>query len=116
MYEAGTVAFSSVAETNVVGRALYLKVIIESEAKFVPLTVRAKSPPPAITLEGERERIVGSEGGGVRSGEDWELPPQPDDEMSNAISSGLATEQNRVNWSTCRMLILSRCHGKEQVP
>jgi hypothetical protein len=52
-------AVTCVALTNVVVVAVPLKLTVEPETKFVPLTVSVKAAPPAVALVGESEVIVG---------------------------------------------------------
>ena len=58
--EAGMAAVSCVALTNVVARALPLKLTVEPLTKFVRFTVKMKAGPPAIALVGEMLVIVGA--------------------------------------------------------
>ena len=51
-FAAGTVAFNSVALTNVVARAVPFQVMTEDEIKPEPATSNNVSPAPASTLEG----------------------------------------------------------------
>jgi hypothetical protein len=60
MSEAVMDAVSCVALTNVVLRALPLKLTIELPTKFVPFTVRLKAIPPAVAVAGERVVTVGT--------------------------------------------------------
>jgi hypothetical protein len=53
------VAWSWVAETYVVGRSRVFQRTTEDRTKFVPVTVRVKSPPPASVEVGERLAFVG---------------------------------------------------------
>ena len=59
MREAGTVAVSCVAETNVVVSAVPFQFTVEIAAKFVPLTVNVNPGPPAVAQVGLSELMVG---------------------------------------------------------
>src|SRR5260370_5284485 len=59
MSEARMAAVSCVALTNVVARALPLKVTIEPVTKFAPFTVKGKAAAPAMALRGHMLVIVG---------------------------------------------------------
>jgi len=59
MSEATMAAVSCVTLTNVVARALPLKLTVEPLTKFVPFTVKVKVGPPAMALAGEMLVIVG---------------------------------------------------------
>jgi hypothetical protein len=61
MLEAGMAAVNCVELTNVAVGAAPPKLTIEDATKFVPLIVSVKSVPPAKTLFGEIEVIVGME-------------------------------------------------------
>jgi hypothetical protein len=72
------VAVNFVALTNVVVRALPLKRTTESLlrfTKFVPLTVKVKLGPPAMTLVGERVVIVGTGTGETVKLTAFDVPP-----------------------------------------
>jgi len=58
--EAGTVAVSCVAETNVVVSAVAFHLTVEPEMKFVPFTVSVNCGPPAVAQVGLSELIVGT--------------------------------------------------------
>jgi hypothetical protein len=58
--EAGTVAVSWVAETNVVASAVPFQFTVEVETKLVPLTVKVKPPLPAVTQVGLIDVVVGT--------------------------------------------------------
>ncbi len=54
MSDAPMDAVNSVEGTNVVGRALPLRCTIDVAEKPVPMSVRTKAPPPALTALGLR--------------------------------------------------------------
>jgi hypothetical protein len=58
--EAGTVAVSCVAETNVVVSAVPLHLTVDPETKLVPFTVSVNCPPPTVAQVGLSELIVGT--------------------------------------------------------
>jgi hypothetical protein len=58
--ETGTVAVSSVDETNVVPRAVPFQFTVEVETKFVPFTVNVNCAPPAAAQVGLIEVVVGT--------------------------------------------------------
>ena len=60
MSDAGTVAVSCVAETNVVASAVAFHFTVEVETKFVPFTVKVNCGPPAAAQVGLSELIVGT--------------------------------------------------------
>ena len=60
MREAGTVAVSCVAETNVVVSAVPLHFTVEPDTKLVPFTVKANCGPPAVAQVGLSELVVGT--------------------------------------------------------
>src|SRR5260370_18902965 len=60
MSEAGMAAVSCVALTNIVARALPLKLTVEPLTKFVPFTVKVKAAAHAVALVGEMLVIVGA--------------------------------------------------------
>jgi hypothetical protein len=57
--EAGTVAVSCVAETNVVASGLPFQFTVEVETKFVPFTVNVNCGPPAVAQVGLSALMVG---------------------------------------------------------
>jgi len=58
--DAGTVAVSFVAETNVVVSAVPFHLTVEPDAKLVPFTVSVNCGPPAVVQVGLSELIVGT--------------------------------------------------------
>jgi hypothetical protein len=54
------VAVSDELETNVVARKLPFHRTVDEAMKFVPFTVRVKSPPPATVDVGLKEVVVGT--------------------------------------------------------
>jgi len=78
---AGIVTVSCVLLTNVAGRSVTLKFTVAPATKFTPFTVSVKAGPPATTLDGLKDKIVG---GGPYTIKvlDAELPP---------LETGLAT-------------------------
>ena len=58
--EAGTIAVSCVAETNVVVKPVPFQFTVEPEMKLVPLTVSVNCGPPAVVHVGLSELIVGT--------------------------------------------------------
>ena len=66
MSEARMAAVSCIALTNVVARALPLKLTLEPLRKFVPFTVKVRAGPPAMALVGEILVIVGVSGAGLQ--------------------------------------------------
>jgi hypothetical protein len=59
MSDAGTVAVSCVAETNVVASGVPFQFTVEVETKLVPFTVNVNCPSPAVAQVGLSELIVG---------------------------------------------------------
>jgi hypothetical protein len=59
MSEAGTVAVSCVADTNIVANGLPFQFTVEVETKLVPFTVNVNCTPPAVAQLGLSELIVG---------------------------------------------------------
>jgi len=63
--EAGTCAFISVEDTYIEVSGVNSQSTVSPAAKFVPVTVSVKSPPPATVVLGERDVTVGAPVGGV---------------------------------------------------
>ena len=57
---AGMAAVNCVLLRNVVVRSAPFQRTTEPEAKFVPFTVRVRSAPPAVALEGDKEVGLGT--------------------------------------------------------
>ena len=64
-FEVATSAVSSVAVTNVVGRAWLFQRTVDPSSKFAPSTVSVNAAPPTVALTGDRFEIEGTgfEGG-----------------------------------------------------
>ena len=72
---AGTAAVSLFALTNVVASAVVPHCTVAPETKFVPLIVRVKAAPPAVTELGLKLAIVGGGGGLMVNVDPAEVPP-----------------------------------------
>lgn len=74
MSEAGTVTLMDVLEAKVVVNGTPLKYMVDEALKFVPMTVRMKDDPPAVTEAGLIDEVVGT---GLLTVRVWALDVPP---------------------------------------